>query len=467
MVTFTEMDSFIKNEGGFAFFENPLLGITVTDENATVIRVNKSQERITGLSDWWVGKNFKELIGEGKVNASSSVQVIKHKKEITLNQKLYNSRSYLVQGFPIFDKNSKLRYILSYLLDFSAVQDMRAKLGAFDLKPESLSPPTLTGKCEQAIIYNSVKMQDIIDRVHMVATSDASVFITGESGVGKEAIANLIHECSDRNNGPFIKINCSAIPDTLLDSELFGYESGTFTGGNKNGKMGLLEKAHGGTMFFDEIGDMPLKLQAKLLRVLQEKEVRRLGGHKIVEVDIRVVAATNANMVNMVKAQRFRKDLYYRLNVIPIRVPALHERKEDIPLLIQHFTGLLNNKYGKSKEFDISAVGTLLNSRLDGNIRQLKNIVERLVLLSPGNIITVQDVEGSMFDDEARATRPDKSNVAAMPVNNRPFKDILEEQEAQVLRNYYHQYKSSYKIANLLKTNQSTIWRKLKKYQIC
>ncbi len=233
------------------------------------------------------------------------------------------------------------------------------------------------------IVGQSDAILNLVEVIKKVATTDSTVLLTGESGTGKSLIAKAIHFMSHRKDGPFITINCAAIPETLLEAELFGYEKGAFTGAHTS-KRGKFELASGGTLFLDEIGDMPLSLQAKILRVLQEKEIERLGSEKTIKVDVRVIAATNKDLHELVREGKFREDLYYRLNVVPLYVPSLRERKEDIPLLIDHFLRNFNEKYGKKVRLSPDAMEALMDYGWPGNIRELENTVERLVVMHEG-----------------------------------------------------------------------------------
>lgn len=215
-----------------------------------------------------------------------------------------------------------------------------------------------------------------------ISQSDASVCLFGESGTGKEVLATAIHYNSKRNKGPLIKINCAAIPETLIESELFGYENGAFTGAKTAGSQGKFELANGGTLFLDEIGEMPLSMQVKLLRALQEREITRIGGTKVIKLNFRLITATNRNLEEMVKEGTFREDLYYRINVIPLVIPPLRNRKGDIPLLVNHFLKQLNEQYNENKHFSKEAMDSLFNYSWPGNIRELKNIVERMDVFS-------------------------------------------------------------------------------------
>ncbi len=238
------------------------------------------------------------------------------------------------------------------------------------------------------IVGQSEAILNLIEVIKKVATTDTTVLITGESGTGKSMIAKAIHFLSDRKDKPFITINCAAIPETLLEAELFGYEKGAFTGAHSS-KKGKFELADGGTIFLDEIGDMPLSLQAKLLRVLQDREIERLGSEKVIKVDVRVIAATNRDIYKLVQEGQFREDLYYRLNVVPIHVPPLRERKEDIPLLVEHFLQTYNSKYHKKVKLSPDAIESLIEYNWPGNIRELENTIERLVVMHEGTVRSV------------------------------------------------------------------------------
>jgi TyrR family helix-turn-helix protein len=450
MDLYSQIVELLKNPESALFFNMPFLGITICDAKGTVLCVNKTHFSITGTDDW-PGKNFYDLVRSGYVSTSATIKIIETKKEVLLEQRLGNNKSYIVHGFPIFNEKKELCYALSYLMDITQLQNIKEEMERIRRKMNSMKSVE-----ENKIIFQSRKMQEVVDCAQTIANSDATVLITGESGVGKEVVASLIHNTSYRRENIFIKINCNAIPASLLESELFGYEPGTFTGGNRQGKAGLLERADTGTIFFDEIGDMPPELQIKLLRVLQEREIRRLGGFQDIKIDVRIIAATNADLPTLIRHKKFRQDLYYRLNVIPINMPPLRDRPEDIPVLVNHFAAIFNAKYSKSKDFRPGALEHLMRMPFEGNIRQLRNLVERLVLLAPGDAIEAGDITESAPGNAAGKT-------ALAPG---ALKITLKHQERELLRTLYRQYASSYKIAALLGVNQSTIWRKLKKYGI-
>lgn len=250
------------------------------------------------------------------------------------------------------------------------------------------------------MIGESQAMKNLKEQINTVAPSNAWVLITGENGTGKELVASLIHKNSKRSNGPFVDVNCAAIPEELIESELFGHEKGAFTGAVTS-KRGKFDLANNGTIFLDEIGDMSLKTQAKILRILQEKRFERVGGNKNIQVDARVIAATNKNLMEEIKKGNFREDLYYRLNVVPFEVPSLRDRVEDISLLIEKFVTLYSRDTGGPfKTFEKSAVEAMKNYRWPGNVRELKNLVERLVIMTPGEVITLSDLPAYIIGEE-------------------------------------------------------------------
>jgi transcriptional regulator with PAS, ATPase and Fis domain len=299
-------------------------------------------------------------------------------------------------------------------------------------------------------------MEEIYDLALRLADVDSTVLILGESGVGKEVLARTIHQNSSRRNGRFLKINCGAIPESLMESELFGYEKGTFTGGNKEGKKGIIVSAHNGTLFLDEIGELPPHLQVKLLQVLQEKRVTPLGSTDPIEVDVRFIAATNRNLEEMVKKGEFREDLYYRINVIPITIPSLRERKEDIPFLIDHFFQSCNRKYGKSVSLDERAMQLCVDYPWYGNVRELQNFVERLVVTSSRELTTPEYLPNHIRESVQRKDTQDRFSL----------KEELEEYEKKLLRQALQKSRTMKEVSQKLGVDISTISRKIKKYKL-
>lgn len=355
------------------------------------------------------------------------------------------------------------------------------KLGAFDFleKPLNLEKVILTIRHaldlsrlsreyqqlktevigEEELIGESQAIVRIKETIEKVAPSEAWVLITGENGTGKEVVGKMIHRKSLRRDGPFIAVNCAAIPEELIESELFGYEKGAFTGAESR-RLGKFELADGGTIFFDEIGDMSLATQAKVLRALQEQEFQRLGGTETIKVDLRVIAATNKDLETEMKNGRFREDLYYRLNVIPIYIPPLRERKEDIPLLVNHFfQSFCARSRLKAKRIHSQVISALQQYSWPGNVRELKNIIERMLILSSGEVITLKDLPpGIMMGEKDR------------PVNvfsQTSFKEARKMFEKQyILRHLIeHNYDVS-ATADALELDRTTLYRKIKQLGI-
>ena len=307
------------------------------------------------------------------------------------------------------------------------------------------------------IIGRSAGLRDVLDRVVRVAPSDATVLITGESGTGKEVVARALHVSSRRGDRPFVPVNCAAITETLLESELFGHARGAFTGATR-ARRGLFEEADGGTLFIDEVGETAPGFQAKLLRALQDGEIRRVGESSPVRVDVRIIAATNQDLRKAILEKRFREDLFYRLNVVPIRIPPLRERPEDIPLLAVHFLAQYNQRAGTQKVFAPAALAELSEHRWPGNVRELENMVEQAAALSPGAEI---GLEGIQFEPAA-LPRPDPG-----PGQVRPLAAVVEEVERQSIQAALQRCHADLgRVAAELGISSTTLWRKMKRLDL-
>jgi len=305
-------------------------------------------------------------------------------------------------------------------------------------------------------IAGSKAMRRVVSLVQKVAKVDSNILIMGETGVGKEMAARSVHNCSRRMDGPFIKLNCGAIPEHLLESELFGYESGAFTGAKKEGKIGLIELADCGTLLLDEVADLPITMQVKLLRVLEERLVMRVGGTKSKKVDFRLIAATNKNLEQMVKKQKFREDLFYRLNVIPVVIPPLRERKEDIIPFILFFLDKFNKKYDMAKEISPEVIQSLLKYEWPGNIRELENTIERLMVTTDSNIIQIEEMKQNTGINIVGSFEDEKSSKA--------LGTVLEETERNLIYQAFRNCKTTREMADVLGISQSAVVRKIKKY---
>ena len=315
------------------------------------------------------------------------------------------------------------------------------------------------------MIGSSRVMRELREMIHQVAKSDATILITGESGTGKELVANLVKASSNRDDSPFLKINCNAINDSILESDLFGYEKGAFTGAVTR-KKGKFEIVDGGTIFLDEIGDISPRMQASLLRVLQNGEVVRVGGTEPVKVDVRVIAATNVDLAAAVKEKKFRLDLYYRLNIINIVMPPLRERKEDIVELVSHFVKHYRVAFKKDIDFvPQSIINRLLNHEWPGNIRELENMIQRAVLMAKGKMITEADLFFDRNIDQDQVANP-MANLQAK-IGLLPLKGILAEFEAEIIRQGLLKYKGNVsKAASDLKIGKTALYDKMKRHHI-
>lgn len=309
------------------------------------------------------------------------------------------------------------------------------------------------------IVIHSTAFQNIVKTALRIAPYETTVLITGESGVGKEVAAQIIHKGSKRSGKPFLKINCAAIPESLIEAELFGYERGSFTGALKEGKQGIFEVASGGTLLLDEIGEMSLGIQAKLLRAIQEKEIIRVGGTYPVHVDVRLISATNCDLKDLVEQGKFREDLYYRINVVNLRVPPLRERREAIPALVDNYLNKYNNAYGTNKNISPQGMRVLYEYLWPGNVRELENLIQRLILCQESDIISDSDILDCFYI---------KDNLPGL-INQRDFitlDSIKAQTEKELLQKALGEYRTTREIAKALKTSQSSVVRKLKKYNL-
>lgn len=436
-------------------------GITVADGNGILMNVSRSWTELSGLrqSDV-IGKSTTLLEEKGFLDISVTSEVLKAKKQVTLTQMIAGKKIVLVTGIPIFDQQKKnIEKIINISKDITETNKLTAALNSLQNEllwyKQELHKRTKMENDQR--LHHSQAMKKTIDMVHHVANLPVTVLLLGETGVGKGFMAKRIHNSSMRKNQPFVTINCGAIPENLLESELFGYEKGAFTGAAKEGKKGLFEVAKNGTIFLDEIGEMPLSLQVKLLHVLDEKRARRIGGSSSFDVNARVIAATNKDLKAMVSKGEFREDLYYRLHIVPIKIPPLRERKEDIFPLTQRFLENFNVKYETNKKLSEEAMKLLHEYDYPGNIRELENMIERLVIITFGDIID-QSTILEVIEPSTKLTFYDSEII--------PLKEAVEQLERSLLLNAFHKYKTTRKVAEVLKIDQSTVVKKTKKLNI-
>jgi len=420
-------------------------GIICIDDEGRIKFTNSKIEKLLKVKgSKLINKSIYSIMPEIKTYENSNVPV---ETKIDVEGK---RKSFIVKTIPVTLENKRV----SSIMEINETSNMVANAYRLIEGTSNIS--------FDHIIGDSPNIVEVKDIARKVASSKSTVLLTGESGTGKELFARAIHYASNRSHLPFVAINCASIPDNLLESELFGYEGGAFTGANRQGQMGKLELANGGTLFLDEIGDLPLHLQPKLLRVLQDGQFMRLGGKEFISVDFRLIAATNRDLKEMIKNGEFREDLYYRLNVIPIHIPPLRERIEDIDKLSEYLLNKYCYKLGvKRKRFSKDVKEAFYEYQWPGNVRELENVVEYLVNIVKEEEIKLENLPNNMKD------YIDKSNRMG---NTCKLKDMMDSYERDILVSYLKAYGSGTedkkKIAHLLGINLSTLYRKLSKYNL-
>lgn len=437
--------------------------ILVTDAEGRITKISSKCEELYGLpAEELIGKKTTDLADQGIFQPSLTPLALKEKQKVSGVQVTRTGKKLYVTGNPIFDEEGNLYRIVFNSREVSEIEALEKRLHEteelLDKYRTELHQLKLLVSDRKEIVYQSDKMKQVYMLAAKVAQVDSTVLIVGETGVGKGMMARFIHQESSRKNHPMIEINCGAIPENLIESELFGYERGAFTGANKEGKKGVIELADNGTLFLDEIGELPLHVQVKLLHFLQENTFRRVGGNRLIRVNTRIIAATNQDLPKLVKEKKFREDLYYRLNVIPITIPPLRYRKEDIPVLVNYFLSRLNLKYQMNKKISDEVIEAFLTYDWPGNVRELENLIERLIVTVEGNTVTLRDLP-----DHFRERTPAHRGVIVKDIY--PLKEAIEDLEKQLVLMAYQTYKNTYKCAEVLKVNQSTVVRKLKKYR--
>ena len=438
-----------------AIFEDSQDGFFITDGEGRVLKVNKAYEEMSGIKgEEILGSNVKEL--EGKmISYSASLITIRSGKPMTIEQTFYRTgRKAYISSTPIFDDNGNIVMIVSNTRDFQMIEDLRRELSQkneqvleYEERMKTIAQQNVN---QSQLLVNDPKMYDTIYKALKVSDKDTTVLIQGETGTGKEMLANFIHQNSLRKDKIMLCLNCGAISKDLIETELFGYVGGAFTGGLPKGKPGYFEIADGGTLFLDEIGELPFNVQMKLLRTLQEKEIIRVGAGKPKKVDVRVIAATNRDFMKMVEQNEFRADLYYRLNVVNIEIPPLRERKQDIIPLADLFLKRFNDKFKTNKSLSAYSYKMLEDYEWPGNVRELKNTIEKMVILSDEDIISAADIE----KQESRFT------VEHSEIETVNLKEILEQIELQYINDYYGAYKTLEKAAVKLGVNVKTLSRR-------
>lgn len=438
-------------------------GLWICDAQANVLRINPASERINKIqAEAVVGRNMSDLVMQGFIDRSVTLEVIKTRAVFNMLQQREGSK-LITTGTPVFDADGELIRVVVSERDVTEIDTLQRELeeqGA--IKDQFLHHMLEMQQLElesRRVIAKSPGMLKALRQALKVSKVDSSVLILGESGVGKGLFAELIHKNSERSDKPLIKINCGAIPESLIESELFGYEKGAFTGAQTTGKPGYLELADGGTLFLDEIAELPLASQVKLLRFLEDGRVTRLGGTKGRVVDVRILAATHRNLEDMVRQERFRLDLYYRLKVIPIAVPSVRERKECILPMVHHYIDFYGAKNGIQKRLTSAASNALSAYQYPGNVRELINICERLVVMSETELIDIQDLPGDILIHAGESGSSSDGWPEAMTLQQ-----VMDSVERSLLAQALGKYRNQSQVAEALGVNQSTISKKMKRY---
>lgn len=439
--------------------------ILIADREGRILRANRHFEENFGVKlETVLGKNVDEL-EKKKIFFPSVTRLVLDKKDVqTVIQSRRDGRKLLATGTPVFNEDGSVFRVVVNTRDITKLNNLKQKLEEAELLKNRYQQELVELRQgflgSSDLIAESQAMVELLAIAQKIAAVDSTVLLTGESGVGKGMIARYIHNCSPRANNPFTVVNCGAIPENLLESELFGYAGGAFTGALKEGKIGKLELANKGTLFLDEIADLPLNLQVKLLHVIQEGVISRIGSSKEIKLNLRFIAATNRDISALVEEGKFREDLYFRLDVIPLLVPPLRERREDIIKLTAAFLDKLNRRYQKHKSFTKEALAVLKTYSWPGNVRELENLIERMIIVVEADEIGPERLPRHLHGGGGTS--------ALMPqqVGLQPLKQALQDLETELLKKALDRYRTTYEIAAALQIDQSTVVRKLKKYKL-
>jgi len=439
-------------------------GVFISDISGITLRVNRMYEQLTGLKQEEVqGKQVRALVENGIFDRILNPEIVRTGKPATHVQQLQNGKKLVLSGFPVFDEAGTMRLVVTFVRDITMItrlnEQMEEQRQLIDHFHKQMAYISNEQNKAMTPIYASPAMQEVVNMLLTVAPTDASVLILGETGVGKDVFARLTHARSNRKDKIFLKVDCGGISETLTESEMFGYMPGAFTGASSKGKAGYFELADGGTVFLDEIGELPLSMQTRLLRVLQDGEIMRVGGTRSSRVDVRVIAATNKNLAECVNEGTFRRDLYYRLNVATVTIPPLRERPEDVRPLVEHFLQHYSAKYGKRMAIMEIAQTILSRYQWPGNVRELQNLVHGLVITHKGSHISPRDLPAHVREESPQ----EHAYSEAVLTGGKPLKQIMGDIERDFLQQAIALHGSVQKVSELFQVDRSTIFRKIQK----
>jgi len=440
-------------------------GIVISDADANVLKVNKAYLELSGLKrEEIVGNNLKQLIDCGLLTGAVVFAVTKTRVPTTmLHDYPRTGKIAMVTGNPVFDKHNSLIYVIANFRDITQLSKIGKELGYPSLN--EIAKETLYIKSELAdlpnfgILLHNKKMKILLKQALQVAKFDSHVLLLGESGVGKTKFAEIIHKASPRSSKPFVSINCGAIPETLIESELFGYVKGAFTGASTKGKTGQFELASGGTILLDEIGDLSLNLQVKLLQVIEEKKILKLGCTRPLNIDVRIIAATHEKLKEMLSQGKFREDLYFRISVAPMFIPPLRERLDEIPHFVRYFFDHFNKRYGTRKFPSHELINELCQYDFPGNVRELKNLIERLIIMSHADLIDNSHLS-SLWPERIQ----ELNNLHLSGGDT--LKKFLQKCESLYIEKVLKEEKNHGKVYERLGISNITLWRKMKMYRL-
>lgn len=462
-------------------FDNLTDGLYVLDHAGNFIFVNSAYSQLLNMPKSVLYQyNVHDFLSTGQIDICISDIVYKQKRRVIMFQDVIDTQNFgrnpirqMVISTPIFDETGEVSHILALVRPNNQMTEFQA---AAEKEMHTLQisdvPAIRPNRFSEDIIFSSKAMENVFEIASHVAKVDSTVLLTGESGTGKEVVSRFLYEQSNRKDGPYVVVNCPSISEHLLESELFGYEKGAFTGASSKGKKGLIEEADGGTLFLDEINSLPLDFQGKILRALENKTIQRVGSTKNINVDFRLIAATNENLAELVEQKKFRADLYYRINVVPIHIPPLRARKEDIIPLALYFLDIFCKKYGKNKVFTDHTLEQIRNYSWPGNVRQLRNLVEHAVVMNIDDLIEITDIEqftsGNVMSHPTQKKKvspvQESADLKTDPEISISLQDYVDQCEKQYIEKALAMTGSTYKAAELLKTSQSSIMRKKRKY---
>ena len=437
--------------------------ISISDKNGTMVLVNKKYSELTGLSgDAVLGKSVIEMVNKGLFDVVLNPEVVESKQQVTRIQTIASGRKLILEGNPVIDGNGEVVFVVTFMRDVTALTELRKQIAKQKELLETFQSLHKNNH-EYPEIFTSAPMRKLHSEIDNIAETDATVLLLGETGVGKDIVSRAIHRSSPRADKVFIKVDCGSIPENLIETELFGYVTGTFSGASKHGKVGLIEAASSGTLFLDEVGELPLNVQSRLLRFLQDREVMRVGSTTPKRVDARIIAATNKDLEKEVSKGRFRSDLYYRLKVAVLKIPPLRRRRDDILPLARSFLAFYCDKYNKNITLSDSAENTLLDYSWPGNVRELENLVQSLVITSKKNILERTDIP----INHVPSSNVNSSHVeiGALDLEGKSFKDIMKDLETAVIKAGLKRYGTITEVAKHFQVDRSTIFRKVKEIE--